>query len=127
MLVVCNFLASLGIVYVHRFQKLSLLQHALLWLWLIYTQLCNVDPFWESYQTISFLCLLSEMMPFELIDLKQNNVENGKCDEKSIFNAYENYHIMVDIIKKFSDVFAAYFFYSEFTLQWNCWHGAGLR
>ena len=93
------------------------------WLWLIFTQLCNVGwfPFGMGIMSnyfVSMARLLSEMInTFELIELKQNNVENGKCDEKNIFsNAYENYHIMVDVIKKFSDVFAAYFFYSEFTL-----------
>ena len=116
-------LASLWGVYVYRFQKMSLLQHTLFFLYNSFSGLCHADwfPFGLGIMSnyfVSMARLLSEMInTFKLIELKPNNVENGECDEKNIFsNAYKNYHIMVDVIKKFSEIFAAYFFYSEFTL-----------
>ena len=115
--------SSFGIIYVYRYQQMSILQHTLFWLAVI-NQTAGFAAWFPfsmgimSNYFVSMAHLLSEMInTFELIDLKPDGVENGKCDGKTIFsNAYESYHIMVDVIKRFSDVFAAYFFYSEFTL-----------
>ena len=120
--------AGLGVLYSVRFQAMPIFQHCLFWLWLTNLNLSTVSSWFPfgmgimSNYFVSMARLLSEMIDtFEFFDLNSmqmpDTVEKGAHGSKAVFSdAYENYHIMVETIKKFSETFAAYFFYSEFTL-----------
>ena len=78
---------------------------------------------------VSMARLLSEMIStFELIDLKQNNVENGKCDEKvflvMLTKTITSWWTLSEIQRCLCCVF---FLFGVYLACGNCWHGTGLR